>query len=79
MNFRRIEWIFFLAFIVLDIFLIFTYFQQNWSVVSIKNSNQGANETIMKSIRNDQIEINPILSNRARSRRPSGLRKTIDR
>lgn len=65
MNFRRIEWIFFLAFIVLDIFLIFTYFQQNWSVVSIKNSNQGANETIMKSIRNDQIEINPILSNRA--------------
>ena len=65
MNFRRIEWIFFLAFIVLDIFLIFTYFQQNWSVVSIKNSNQGVNETIMKSIRNDQIEINPILSNRA--------------
>lgn len=56
MNFKKIIWIFFLAFIVLDIFLIYSYTQQNDYVDATTNTVNG-NEasSILKSIHNDQI------------------------
>lgn len=60
MNFKRIEIIFFIAFIALDIFLIFSYIQQTTMVDSTTNITQGSDDSIIKSIRNDQITIGSI-------------------
>ena len=38
MNFKRIEWIFLVAFIVLDFFLMTTYFHQDSIVESTTNT-----------------------------------------
>ena len=63
MNFRRIEWIFLLAFILLDLFLIMTYFKQDTIVESTTNNyGQSTISSVMKSMKNDQITY-PTLSN----------------
>lgn len=56
MNFKKIEWIFLIAFIVLDIFLFTTYLRQNDGTQYSSDMN-GTNttSTILKNIRNDQI------------------------
>ena len=56
MNFKRIEWIFLVAFIVLDFFLMTTYFHQDSIVESTTNtSTQDSTASLMKSLKNDQI------------------------
>lgn len=56
MNFKKIIWIFFLAFIVLDIFLVYSYVQQNDYVDSTTNTTSSdTGDSILKSIHNDQI------------------------
>ncbi|KRL96766.1 two-component system regulatory protein YycI [Liquorilactobacillus satsumensis] len=56
MNFKRIELIFFLAFIALDIFLFVSYMQKDDIVVSTTNSTtEDSTTSVLKSIRNDQI------------------------
>lgn len=54
MNFKRIEWIFFLAFIALDIFLIASFLHQDSQLLP-SNSGEDATTSIMKSIRSEQI------------------------
>ncbi|KRL05829.1 two-component system regulatory protein YycI [Liquorilactobacillus oeni] len=56
MNFKRIELIFFIAFIVLDIFLFASYVQNDDILVSTTSpANEDTTTSIMKSIRDDQI------------------------
>lgn len=55
MNFKRIEWIFFIAFIALDIFLVVSFLRQNSQLISVTNSREDATNSIMKSIRSEQI------------------------
>ncbi|WP_290033261.1 two-component system regulatory protein YycI [Ligilactobacillus cholophilus] len=60
MNFRRIEWIFFIAFIILDIFLVSSYFRQG----PIPNANSKGTEnttvSVLKSMRDDQINVGKV-------------------
>lgn len=66
MNFKRIELIFFIAFIALDIFLFTSYTQRDNAVESTANtSSRNTPTSIMKSIRNDQISYGT-LSNKRR-------------
>lgn len=56
MNFKRIELIFFVAFIALDIFLFASYTQKDDAVESTTNtSSKNTTTSVMKSIHNDQI------------------------
>ncbi|KRN89346.1 two-component system regulatory protein YycI [Ligilactobacillus ceti] len=56
MNFKRIQRIFLIAFIALDIFLTISYLKQNDMVESTTNTSQETSTSaILKSIRNDQI------------------------
>lgn len=54
MNFKRIEWIFFLAFIALDIFLITSFLHQDSQLLP-SSSGEDTTTSIMKSIRSEQI------------------------
>ena len=56
MNFKRIEWIFVIAFIALDIFLLSVYLTQNETIYQHTSSNATTgSSSILKSIKNDQI------------------------
>lgn len=63
MNFRKIIWIFFVAFIILDVFLVYSYVQQNDLVDSTTNTvTTNSVSSIMKSIHNDQITTDKLSS-----------------
>lgn len=66
MNFKRIEWIFLVAFIILDLFLMTTYFHQDSIVESTTTSTQSTASSLMKSLKNDQIS-HGALSDRTQS------------
>lgn len=56
MNFKRIELIFFIAFVALDIFLFISYSQKDDTVISTSNStSEDSLSSVLKSIRDDQI------------------------
>ncbi|MFT9373679.1 two-component system regulatory protein YycI [Liquorilactobacillus hordei] len=56
MNFKRIELIFFIAFIALDIFLFISYSQKDDAVISTtKSTNENSLSSVLKSIKGDQI------------------------
>lgn len=57
MNFKRIEWIFVIAFIALDIFLLSVYVTQNDTIDQRTSSfsTTSTSGSILKSIKNDQI------------------------
>lgn len=56
MNFKRIEWIFLIAFIALDIFLVISYIKQNDIVQSTTNTAlETSTSAILKNIRSEQI------------------------
>lgn len=58
MNFKKIELIFFIAFIMLDIFLFASYTQKDDLVESTVSSTSSNNTTsILKSIKSDQITV----------------------
>jgi len=54
MNFRRIEWIFVMAFVVLDIFLIYMFVQTSSDDSSTKSSSDTAT-TVIREMRDDNI------------------------
>lgn len=55
MNFRRIEWIFLIAFIALDIFLIGTYYNQNGVETERSTGNSKTTSSVLRSLKDDQI------------------------
>ena len=57
MNFKRIEWIFVIAFIALDIFLLSVYVTQNDTIDQRTSSfsTTSTSGSVLKSIKNDQI------------------------
>ncbi|KRN08654.1 two-component system regulatory protein YycI [Liquorilactobacillus mali] len=56
MNFKRIELIFFIAFIALDIFLFMSYSQKDDAVISTtKSTNENSLSSVLRSIKGDQI------------------------
>lgn len=56
MNFKKIELIFFIAFIMLDIFLFTSYMQKDdWVESTVNTFSSNTTDSIMKSIKNDQI------------------------
>lgn len=57
MNFKRIEWIFFIAFILLDGFLVYSYFQQGPVLDSNSYRTENTTVSMLKSMRDDQINI----------------------
>lgn len=57
MNFKRIEWIFFVAFIALDVFLVSSYFQQGPVPDSNTNRSENTTVSVLKSMRDDQINV----------------------
>lgn len=58
MNFKRIEWIFFIAFIMLDIFLVSSYFQQGGPIMdTTANKSENTTVSVLKSMRDDQINV----------------------
>ncbi|UQS84634.1 two-component system regulatory protein YycI [Apilactobacillus apisilvae] len=60
MDFKKIQLIFLVIFVMIDIFL-FSMFHQNASLQS-ENINQGNDSDIVKQMQNDQINIKPNLS-----------------
>ena len=66
MNFKRIEWIFVIAFIALDIFLLSVYITQNDTIDQRTTSfSSNASVSVLKGIKNDQINYGK-LSDKAR-------------
>lgn len=64
MNFRRIEWIFLIAFIALDIFLIGAYYNQS-GVETEKDAGSARTTTsVLRSLKDDQITYPSKLSNK---------------
>lgn len=57
MNFKRIEWIFFIAFIMLDVFLVSSYFKQGPVMDATSNRPENTTVSVLKSMRDDQITI----------------------
>ena len=57
MNFKRIEWIFFVAFIMLDVFLVSSYFKQGPIMDATANHPENTTVSVLKSMRDDQITI----------------------
>ena len=55
MNFRRIEWIFLIAFIALDIFLIGAYYNQNGVEMERNASGSKTTTSALRSLKDDQI------------------------
>jgi len=54
MNFRRIEWIFLVAFVVLDVFLVYMFVQTSSSDTSTKSAND-TTTTVIREMRDDNI------------------------
>ncbi|MFD1420132.1 two-component system regulatory protein YycI [Lactiplantibacillus songbeiensis] len=54
MNFRRIEWIFLVAFVVLDVFLVYMFVQTSSSDTSTKSTND-TTTTVIREMRDDNI------------------------
>jgi regulatory protein YycI of two-component signal transduction system YycFG len=66
MNFKKIELIFFIAFIVLDVFLFTSYMQKDDLVESTVNTfSNNTTDSIMKSIKNDQISYSDLSTKRS--------------
>ncbi|GEN48699.1 two-component system regulatory protein YycI [Ligilactobacillus pobuzihii] len=55
MNFRRIEWIFLIAFIALDIFLIGAYYNQNGVETEKDTGDIRTTTSVLRSLKDDQI------------------------
>lgn len=64
MDFRKIEWIFFLVFIGLNIFLFSIYWNNQHEQSLVTNSNQ--REDIMHRLENDEIKVNDDVSDEHR-------------
>ncbi len=64
MNFKRIEWIFLIAFIALDIFLIGAYYNQNGVQTESDTSSSRTTNSVMRSLKDDQISYPANLSNK---------------
>lgn len=60
MDFRKIQIIFLIIFVMIDVFL-FSLFREN-SHLQTENSNQGSDTEIIKQMQNDQITVAPKLS-----------------
>ena len=58
MNFRRIEWIFFVAFIILDVFLFSSILKQGpLNDSATNNHTENTTVSVLKSMRDDQINV----------------------
>lgn len=57
MNFKRVEWIFFIAFIMLDFFLVSSYFRQGPIMDAVANHPENTTVSVLKSMRDDQITV----------------------
>ena len=57
MNYKRIEWIFFVAFIMLTVFLVSSYFKQGPIMDATANHPEFNTVSVLKSMRDDQITI----------------------
>ncbi|GBG94292.1 hypothetical protein LFYK43_07510 [Ligilactobacillus salitolerans] len=64
MNFKRIEWIFLIAFIALDIFLIGAYYNQSGVQTENNSSNTQTATSVLRSLKDDQISYPKKLSNK---------------
>jgi len=62
MNFRRIQWIFLVAFIALDIFLGYSYISNNEFTISVVQSTK--DESIISEMKNDGIEAGKLSTTR---------------
>lgn len=62
MDFRRIQWIFLVAFIAIDIFLFISFASNNQFTVTSKNSSREA--TILKEMKDDSITVDDLSSSR---------------
>lgn len=62
MDFRRIQWIFLVAFIAIDIFLFISFASNNQFTVTSKNSSREA--TILKEMKDDSITVDALSSSR---------------
>ncbi|WP_137596748.1 two-component system regulatory protein YycI [Paucilactobacillus kaifaensis] len=62
MDFRRIQWIFLVAFIAIDIFLFVSFASNNQFTVTSKNSSREA--TILKEMKDDSITVDDLSSSR---------------
>ncbi|GAA6113764.1 two-component system regulatory protein YycI [Apilactobacillus apinorum] len=60
MDFKKIQIIFLVIFVMIDLFLL-TLFRQN-SNLQTENSNKGSDTEIIKQMQNDQISVSPKLS-----------------
>ncbi len=57
MDFRRIEWIFLIVFIGLDIFLGFSYMQNNSKIIFSDDQATSTSSTILRDMRDDNITV----------------------
>lgn len=57
MDFRRIEWIFLVVFIALDIFLATSYLQNNSNIVISDDQSTSTSDTILQDMRDDNITV----------------------
>ncbi|MFD1465449.1 two-component system regulatory protein YycI [Lapidilactobacillus mulanensis] len=57
MDFRRIEWIFLVVFIALDIFLAVSYSQNNNNIVITEDPGTSTSDTILQDMRDDNITV----------------------
>lgn len=64
MNFRRIEWIFLIAFIALDIFLIGAYYNQSGVETERNAGGPRMTTSVLRSLKDDQITYPAKLSNK---------------
>ena len=73
MNFKRIELIFLVTFIAIDIFL-FGMFRQNMNMQAENVSQDNTNSTIIKEMKNDQIKFNKLATGQSAAYYISGTR-----
>lgn len=74
MNFKRIQWIFLVAFLIFDVVVVSTLFFQNR--FTIASNSQGQQETIIKEMRSDAISCDHLSNHQSTGYYIAGNRST---